>query len=190
MPADTRTALLDSAIRLLDAGGVEAVTLREVGLGAGVSHNAPYKHFASKEALLAAIAARELTDRAAILAGLSHSQPTPVALLREVLHTYIAWALTHPARFKLVFGAWTIDSPELAAAANAAQDALIDVVARCQASDDLPPGDPIRLAALLRALAHGAADLAAAGHLAADGKGNADATDLVDDLLAYLRPAS
>ncbi|MEU6184875.1 TetR family transcriptional regulator [Nocardia sp. NPDC047038] len=41
---DTRSALLDSAIRLLDAGGVEAVTLREVGLGAGVSHNAPYKH--------------------------------------------------------------------------------------------------------------------------------------------------
>ncbi|WP_281032680.1 TetR family transcriptional regulator [Nocardia araoensis] len=36
---DTRSALLDSAIRLLDAGGVEAVTLREVGLGAGVNLN-------------------------------------------------------------------------------------------------------------------------------------------------------
>ncbi|WP_280492510.1 TetR/AcrR family transcriptional regulator [Nocardia asiatica] len=190
MPPDTHSALLDSAIRLLDAGGVEAVTLREVGLGAGVSHNAPYKHFADKEALLAAIAARELTERAAILAGLSHSQPTPVALLREVLHTYIAWALTYPARFRLVFGPWTVDSPELGEAADAAQDALIDVVARCQAAGELPSGDPVRLAALLRASAHGAADLSAAGHLAADGKGHADATDLVDDLLAYLRPAA
>ncbi|MGK8523428.1 TetR/AcrR family transcriptional regulator [Nocardia asteroides] len=190
MPADTRSALLDSAIRLLDAGGVEAVTLREVGLGAGVSHNAPYKHFANKEALLAAIAARELNERAAVLAGLSHSQPSPVALLREVLHTYITWALTHPARFKLVFGAWTVDSPELATAADAAQDALIDIVARCQSAGELPPADPVRLAALLRALAHGAADLAAAGHLAADGKGRADPADLVDDLLAYLRPAT
>ncbi|MFR9767307.1 WHG domain-containing protein [Nocardia sp. SC052] len=76
----------------------------------------------------------------------------------------------YPARFKLVFGAWTIDSPELATAAHAAQEAQIDIVARCQAAGDLPAGDPIRLAALLRALAHGAADLAAAGHLAADGK--------------------
>ncbi|MGK8512119.1 TetR-like C-terminal domain-containing protein [Nocardia asiatica] len=102
--------------------------------------------------------------------------------------TYIAWALTYPARFRLVFGPWTVDSPELGEAADA--DALIDVVARCQAAGELPSGDPARLAALLRASARGAADLSAAGHLAADGKGHADATDLVDDLLAYLRPAA
>ncbi|MGF6880752.1 hypothetical protein ABIA39_000633 [Nocardia sp. GAS34] len=51
------------------------------------------------------------------------------------------------------------------------------------------PGNPERLAALLRAQAHGAADLAAAGHLAADGKGRADPADLVDDLLGYLPAA-
>ena len=49
---------------LLDEGGVDHVTLREVGRRAGVSHNAPYKHFESKEALLAAIAARELAASA------------------------------------------------------------------------------------------------------------------------------
>ncbi|NUQ86967.1 MAG: helix-turn-helix transcriptional regulator, partial [Glycomyces artemisiae] len=56
----TREALIDVAARLLDEGGTDAVTLRQVGHGAGVSHNAPYKHFAGKEALLAAVAAREL----------------------------------------------------------------------------------------------------------------------------------
>ncbi|MGW5388411.1 TetR/AcrR family transcriptional regulator [Nocardia sp. NPDC003963] len=190
MTSNTRSALLDSAIRLLDCGGAEAVTLREVGIGAGVSHNAPYKHFASKEVLLAAIAARELTERAAELAELSCTRSTSVDALRDVLHSYVAWAVTHPARFRLVFGGWSIDAPELAEAAHAAQAALTELVARVQAAGDLPTGDPVRLSALLRALAHGAADLAAAGHLAADGKGNADPTDLVDDILAYLRPRS
>jgi hypothetical protein len=50
----------------------------------------------------------------------------------------------------------------------------------------LPAGDPERLTALLRATAHGAADLTLAGHLSPDGKGHADATGLVNDLLSHL----
>jgi AcrR family transcriptional regulator len=183
---DTRTALLDAATRLLDGGGVEAVTLREVGRLAGVSHNAPYKHFASKEALLAAVAARLLEERRA---EVPDGAPTPAAALRATLVAYTAWALRHPVRFKLVFGRWSIDSPELAAAAHAAHESFVALVVDAQAAGALPPGDPVRLAALLRALTHGAADLALAGHLAADGKGHADPQDLVDDLLHHLGPA-
>jgi AcrR family transcriptional regulator len=163
------------ATRLLDAGGVEAVTLREVGRQAGVSHNAPYKHFASKEALLAAIAAQELT---------SHMRQA--GSVRALMHNYAAWALKYPHRFKLVFGTWTIDSPELTVAATDAQRRMVELVADAQAAGELPAGDPVRLASLIRAVTHGAADLAAAGHLAAGGKGNADPEDLVDDLLGYL----
>jgi AcrR family transcriptional regulator len=170
--------LVDVATRLLDEGGVEAVTLREVGHLAGVSHNAPYKHFTNKEALLAAIAARELAAHAEAVAA----RPA----LRTLMHDYIAWALQYPARFKLVFGKWTTESAELGVAAHKAQTMLVDIVAETQAAGDLPEGDPVRLASLIRALAHGAADLAAAGHLAADGKGHAGPEDLVDDLLGYL----
>ncbi|WP_280264458.1 TetR/AcrR family transcriptional regulator [Nocardia wallacei] len=190
MPPTTRDLLLDSALRLLDAGGVETVTLREVGIGAGVSHNAPYKHFASKQALLAAVAARELSERATEFAAIAQRYPDPAEVLREVLHSYIAWALSRPARFKLVFGSWSVESPELAEVAHNAQQALVALVARAQAAGTVPAGDPERLAALLRALAHGAADLAAAGHLSAEGKGHADPADLVDDLLAYLRASA
>lgn len=186
MSPSTRDVLLDSALRLLDAGGVEAVTLREVGIGAGVSHNAPYKHFANKEALLAAVAARELSERAMQFANLVMRQPDPVQRVRAVLHGYTDWAREHPARFKLVFGRWTNESPELAEVAHNAQQALTTLVAEAQSDRALPGGDPERMAALLRALAHGAADLAAAGHLAADGKGRAAPADLIDDLLAYL----
>ena len=76
----------------------------------------------------------------------------------------------------------------MAAAADAARSSFVGAVAAAQDDGDLPSGDPERLSALLLALAHGASDLALSGHLAKDGKGHADATDLVDDLLVHLRP--
>jgi AcrR family transcriptional regulator len=186
-PPSTREVLIDVATRLLDKGGVQGVTLREVGHQAGLSHNAPYKHFASKEALLAAVAARELTRQRDALAATIARKRSPEAVLRAAIHQYVAWALDQPARFKLVFGRWTIDSEELAVAADAAQSLIVGVVAEAQESGVVPRGDPVRLASLLRALAHGAADLASAGHLQPKGKGHASADQLVDDLLAYLR---
>jgi len=180
---------VDAATRLLDAGGPAAVTLREVGRLAGVSHNAPYKHFADKEDLLAAVAAREL-DRAGAAADLAGAGRPPGEALRSLVHGYVAWAARYPARFKLTFGPWATDSAELGRAATAARAGLVAAVVAAQGAGDLPPGDPDRLAALLQATAHGAADLALGGHLARDGKGHASPTDLVDDLLAALsRPA-
>jgi AcrR family transcriptional regulator len=60
----TDKRLIEAAAKLLDAGGEEAVTLRTVGHTPGVSHNAPYKHFANRSALLAAVAAVSFADLA------------------------------------------------------------------------------------------------------------------------------
>lgn len=188
MPAGTRATLIDTATNLLDLGGVDAVTLREVGHRSGVSHNAPYKHFAGKEALLAAVAARELRRLSETQAGIA-ADADPGDRVRLVLRDYVGWALGHPARFKLVFSAWSIDSDELAEEARIGWSGLVDVVAAAQRGGALPDGDPQRMAALLRSLTHGAVDLALAGHLAAGGKGGADPAMLVDDLLAHLGAA-
>jgi AcrR family transcriptional regulator len=186
----TREALVEAAAQLLDEGGVEAVTLRDVGRLVGVSHNAPYKHFPGKQALLAAVAARELRGlHAALRESIQHARSPRIAL-RTVLHDYLRWALRYPARFKLVFGPWTIDSEELAEGATLAQATFVDLVARAQEVRTLPPGDSVRLASLLRALTHGAADLAFADHLTGTGKGSAAPDELVDDLLGYLHDAA
>ncbi len=55
---DLRASLLDAAEALLEAAPERQLTLREVAKSAGVSHAAPYHHFASLADLLAAIAAR------------------------------------------------------------------------------------------------------------------------------------
>jgi AcrR family transcriptional regulator len=179
----TRDRLIEAATRLLDEGGPAAVTLREVGRLAGVSHNAPYKHFASKQDLLAAIAARELCRMS--------------GGLRLMMHSYVRWATRHPARFKLTFGPWADGPAELADAAAGARATLATAVRAAQQAGALPQEDPERVTMLILAAAHGAADLAISGHLSRTGKGRASAEDLVDDLLRYLgqaglarRPAS
>lgn len=190
MAVPTRDLLIAAATELLDAGGLDAVSLREVSHRVGVSHNAPYKHFADKEALLAAVAARELAALADTLEALRKREPAPEEALRAALHEYVTWARAHPSRFKLVFGTWTTDSEELGVAASRSRAVLMDTVAAAQRARRLPDGAPERLTALLQALVHGAVDLTLSGHLSAQGKGRADPDDLVDDLIAYLQAAA
>lgn len=189
MTRDTRALLIAAAAALLDRGGPAEVKLREVGRLAGVSHNAPYKHFADKEELLAAIAAEELRGQSRLMQALAGAA-SPLAGLRTLARAYVGWARTSPARFKLAFGAWTRKNAELQQAAEESRAVLVSIVAAAQALGELPPGDADRLAALLLALAHGAIDQALAGHLSATGKGGADPEDLFDDLLGYLQGAA
>lgn len=51
-----RAALVETAVRLVQREGIEALSLRSVARLAGVSAAAPYRHFADKRALLAAVA--------------------------------------------------------------------------------------------------------------------------------------
>jgi AcrR family transcriptional regulator len=182
----TRDALVEAAAELLEEGGVPAVTLREVGRRAGVSHNAPYKHFVDKEHLLAAVAARELRRRHAAGRRIGADR-SAMEVVTARLRSFVRHALTHPELFKLTYGSWHTESAELTDAANMARSSFVDAVAAAQADGDLPSGNTERLAALLLALAHGACRLALAGHLARDGKGEADPMDLVDDLLMHLQ---
>jgi AcrR family transcriptional regulator len=184
-----RDRLIAAATELLDQGGPAIVTLREVGRLAGVSHNAPYKHFTDKEDLLAAVAARELARQSRNGRRRKQGQ-SPDETLRTMMHDYVRWATRYPYRFKLTFGSWSTDSSELEEAAAGARAQLVDAVEQAQQADALPAGDPERISALILAVAHGAVDLALSGHLSTEGKGHARPIDLVDDLLVHLSHSS
>src|ERR1700694_2348779 len=88
--AATRQSLLEAAGALLDVGGPEAVTLREVGARTGVSRSAPYRHFADKEALLTVLAMNALNRLGDTLEGLAHSDNPPERSLHAALLSLIS----------------------------------------------------------------------------------------------------
>lgn len=190
MAESTREAIVTAAGDLLDEAGPEAVTLRAVAQRVGVSHNAPYKHFTDKEALLSAVAARELRRQGEAFQAALAPGADALSELKQLSLGYVRWAARRPARFKLTFGGWTRALPELGEAAETARTRFVQAVAAAQGAGALPAGDPERVAALLQALGHGAADLALGGHLARDGKGRAGPEDLVEDLFALLERAA
>src|SRR5215210_6409648 len=186
---DTRSALLGAAAGLLEGRGIEAVTLRSVGERAGVSRQAPYKHFADKEELLSVLAAGYFGRLGLQMWGAAEEAGgEPFQRLRAVGEAYVRFALEGPHRYRLMFGEKIQRSPhpEVHAAAHALYEGLVRAVADCQDAGQLPEGDPIGLAALIYATVHGAVDLALAGQ-AEESKGLGDPLSQLHLLLSYLR---
>ena len=68
-----------AALAAVEAGGPEAVSLRELAQSLGVSTAAPYRHFPDRRALLAEVAAQGFADLAAAYAAPRPPRPTPHA---------------------------------------------------------------------------------------------------------------
>lgn len=100
---DLKTALRVQAERILVERGVAEVGLREVARALGVSHNAPYRHFASREALLAEIAAGGFQRLGAMYAE-AITPDDPTARVTAIGHMYLRFALAEPAVFRLMMG--------------------------------------------------------------------------------------
>ena len=96
---DLEAALLRSAGKVIEKEGLDALSLRAVARRAGVSHNAPYRHFAEREALLAALA-MEGFERL----GAAQRAAAEKGGLRAMGEAYVLFALEHPQRFRLMFG--------------------------------------------------------------------------------------
>lgn len=174
--------MLDAATMLLDSGGPEAVTLREVGRLAGVSHNAPYRHFADKRALLAAIAVVELETGT----GQFRKVAAGELRLRTALLNYVRRALQYPERFRLMYSGSLQQDEILDRVASEARSALVDAVATAQKVGELPEGDPRKLGWLLLACAYGATIRALAEPDFREAKGATEAEELVEELFYHL----
>jgi AcrR family transcriptional regulator len=104
-----RESLLLAAEATLAERGLHGTTLRDVAKVAGVSHAAPYHHFVSLNALLAAVAERGFVALGDAIAQASSVPDTHERLL-QIGQAYVRCALAQPARFRLMF------APQLAEA--------------------------------------------------------------------------
>lgn len=184
----TRQKLVSAAAALLDSGGEGAVTLRAVGGAVGVSHNAPYKHFEDRGALLAAVAIEDFGMLTEGFAGIRRSPSEPMAKLRRALGAFIDYGREHPSRYRLLFS-----DPGIAARGGSLQEAALRsfaefaaIVGECQSSGDLPEASNAALTGLLYASAHGLIDIEAGGRMRREKglTGVAEGVDLLIELLS------
>jgi len=181
--AATRRSLIEAAGVLLDLGGVEAVTLREVGARSGVSRSAAYRHFADKESLLTVLATNALRELGDALEVLVDSGDPPEESLRSGLLSLIAIGRTRPHLYRLMFTTPAGDPTEAIRVAERAQNLFLEIVGRITG-----PGQAPRYGALLLTSAHGITGLDLSGHMDLD-KWHTNAEELVDTLISVLPKA-
>ena len=186
----TGNRLIEAAAALLDSGGESAVTLRAVAQAVGVSHNAPYRHFADRAALLGAVAQRDFVVLTDAFVALDRSRRAPLAKVRAALKALIVYGERYPARYRLLFSDPDIAlrGGELEKAAMAAFAAFAKIIAGAQANKDLPALATPKLTGLVYATVHGLIDLQAGGRLRAE-KGLSKAADGVKALLQIIAPS-
>ena len=109
-----RESLIDTGVELARVRGPEGVVLREVARRTGVSHNAAYRHFADREALLAEIARLAMRQlRAAMQREIDAAdaeehpdeQARASARLRATGRAYVDFAISEPGLFDVAFTA-------------------------------------------------------------------------------------
>lgn len=127
-----REACVREALIIIKESGVEALSLRDVARRLEVSHQAPYKHFPSRDHLLAEIVSRAYHDFAAYLDARTQSG-NPVEDLGAMGRAYLEYALQYPLYYRLMFGTPLPDPanhPEMMRSARHAFSLLRDCLSR------------------------------------------------------------
>lgn len=131
-PLELREACIVAARQIIAERGIENLSLREVARKLGVSHQAPYKHYPSRDHLLSEVMRRCFQGFARHLDSRVRSDD-PEQDLESLGHRYLDYARRHPLEYRLMFSTtWpeSADDPELVRDATHAYDVLREVLRR------------------------------------------------------------
>lgn len=167
--ADFRERLCEVAERLFAEKGPDAVTMRQLAAELGVSPMTPYRYFADKEDILAAVRTNgfnrfaEALEKAYATAGSVRARGAAVG------EAYVKFAFEHPQAYKAMFDLnqpHEENYPELVAAAHRARSTQTNYV-KDLIEEGVLAGDPEEIGRMFWAAAHGAVGLELAGKLPA-----------------------
>jgi AcrR family transcriptional regulator len=159
--SDLREACIREALAIIEAEGLENLSLREISRRLGVSHQAPYKHFPSRDHILAEIVRRAFEAFAAHLDARPQTDD-PRLDLGYMGQAYFAYALAHPLQYRLMFGTPLPDPsqhPEMMRSGQHAFALLRDGIARMRQHDGDPTDDAERDALFVWSAVHGLATI-------------------------------
>ena len=92
--------IVTAAQELLDEGGLDALSMRNLAERLGIRASSLYKHFASKEALEAALISAGFEEQGALFDAALEASDEPLLAMAEV---YRAYARRHPALYRLMY---------------------------------------------------------------------------------------
>jgi AcrR family transcriptional regulator len=158
-PLELREACVVAAQEVIAERGLENLSLREVARKLGVSHQAPYKHYPSRDHLLAEVL-RRCFQRFAAFLDARPACADPVQDLQSLGMQYLAFARDHPLEYRLMFGStWpeAAAQPELVRDATHGYDVLRGVLRRMH-GDSAARRETVELDALyIWSMVHGLA---------------------------------
>lgn len=137
-PLELRDACIVAAQEVIAERGIENLSLREVSRKLGVSHQAPYKHYPSRDHLLAEVMRRCFQRFAAHLDARPRFD-APEQDLESLGQQYLAYAQQNPLEYHLMFSTTWPESAgqaELVADATHAFDVLRSVLRRMHGESD------------------------------------------------------
>lgn len=165
-----REHLLDAATCRFAAHGVHGLTLRALAADLGVSPMTPYRYFADKDAILAAMQARAFDRFATALESAFASARSATQRARAVGAAYLRFAFDHKESYRLMFDLPIADAkahPDLERAAARARVTMTAYVGDLVEAGRMK-GDPARIGHAVWALMHGAVMLELAGKFTSD----------------------
>jgi AcrR family transcriptional regulator len=167
-PTDLRQKVLDASLALIEEGGLDRLSMREVARKAGVSHQAPYHHFGDREAILAAIAGEGFaTLEQALVRAAAQAGSEPAKAVEAMGRAYVEFALRHPAYFQAMFRADAVPLDGYPEARKREDEAFGTLVAGIDKAVSSQPADVRRaIAVACWAMVHGLATLILEGSLA------------------------
>ncbi len=167
-PTDLRQTVLKASLALIEEGGLDRLSMREVARKAGVSHQAPYHYFADREAILAALAGEGFSKLGQALArSATQLGSEPVKAVEAMGRAYVEFALRNPAYFQAMFRADAVpldNYPEARKQEDEAFGKLVEGVDKAFAEQPAEVRRTIAIASW--AMVHGLATLILEGSLA------------------------
>ena len=158
-----RKQLIDTALEIIAADGLEKVSMRGLGSRIGVSRTAPYRHFKNKSQLLSAIAEEGYGRLAWVLNDVNtRASDDSLAKLMDAGIAYVEFAVSNPVHYRIMFGNEIRESdrpPSFLDAVGTAFNELLHAVQACQSDKMIKPFNPMIIANTLWALAHGISTL-------------------------------
>lgn len=158
---DLRQALVEASLEIIaETRDASSVSLREVARRVGVSPAAPYRHFADKDVLLAAVAEEGFQQLLLALRVEVHVTDEPLARLQANGVAYVKFAIAHPAHYRVMFNSFRVEKenyPSLNTVAREAFAEMVHAITAGQAIGVIQPSDPRQLAWISWSLVHGLA---------------------------------